>query len=111
MSKAAACAPRSKLCGESGGPQSRIELRKAILTTILNDRAARRHGPKKGSTYDDPEFSQLRENAQRRSQPEIVGLCEEILKARPKTGTGLPKTGTGRPKMGTAAKAKRPAAA
>ncbi len=58
-----------------------------------------------------PEIRQLRDNAQRLSESEIVGLCEEILKARPKTGTGLPKTGTGLPKTGTAAKAKRPAAA
>jgi hypothetical protein len=40
---------------------------------------------------------QLRLNAERLSEAEIVGLCDEILKARPKTGGG--------------AKAKRPAAA
>ena len=62
-----------------------------------------------------PEIRQLRDNAQRLSESEIVGLCEEILKARPKTGTGLPKTGTGLPKTGTGLKAaglkaKRPAA-
>jgi hypothetical protein len=42
------------------------------------------------------EVRQLRDNAQRLSESEIVGLCEEVLKARPKTG---------------GAKAKRPAAA
>ena len=62
-----------------------------------------------------PEIRQLRDNAARLSETEIVGLCEEILKARPKTGTGLPKTGTGLPKTGTGLKAaglkaKRPAA-
>ena len=56
-----------------------------------------------------PEIRQLRDNAQRLSESEIVGLCEEILKVRPKTGTGLPKPGAV-PKTGTAAKAKRPAA-
>jgi hypothetical protein len=56
-----------------------------------------------------PEIRQLRDNAQRLSESEIVGLCEEILKARPKTGTGL-KTSPGL-KASPAAKAKRPAAA
>jgi hypothetical protein len=56
-----------------------------------------------------PEIRQLRDNAQRLSETEIVGLCEEILKARPKTGTGLPKTGA--PVKGAALKTKRPAAA
>ena len=32
------------------------------------------------------EVKQLRDNAQRLSESEIVGLCEEVLKARPKTG-------------------------
>ena len=35
-----------------------------------------------------PEVKQLRDNAQRLSESEIVGLCEEVLKARPKTGAG-----------------------
>jgi hypothetical protein len=43
------------------------------------------------------EVRQLRDNAQRLSETEIVGLCDEILKARPKTGGGV--------------KTKRPAAA
>ena len=47
-----------------------------------------------------PEIRQLRDNAQQLSESEIAGLCEEILKALPKTGTGL-----------KAVKAKRPAAA
>ena len=34
------------------------------------------------------EVRQLRDNAQRLSEAEIVGLCEEVLKARPKTGGG-----------------------
>jgi hypothetical protein len=41
-----------------------------------------------------PEIRQLRDNAQRLGEAEIVGLCEEILKGRPKTGSGLPKTGS-----------------
>jgi len=36
-----------------------------------------------------PEIRQLRENAQRLGETEIVGLCDEILKVRPKTGSGL----------------------
>jgi hypothetical protein len=32
------------------------------------------------------EVRQLRENAARLSEAEIVGLCDEILKARPKGG-------------------------
>jgi hypothetical protein len=41
-----------------------------------------------------PEIRQLRENAQRLGETEIVGLCDEIIKVRPKTGSGLPKTGS-----------------
>jgi hypothetical protein len=51
-----------------------------------------------------PEIRQLRDNADRLGESEIVGLCDEILKVRPKTGSGL-KT------VKTAVKAKRPAAA
>ena len=63
-----------------------------------------------------PEIRQLRDNAARLSETEIVGLCEEILKARPRTGSGLPKPGAllkpgALPKTGTAVKTKRPAAA
>ena len=36
-----------------------------------------------------PEIRQLRENAERLGETEIVGLCDEILKVRPKTGSGL----------------------
>jgi hypothetical protein len=32
------------------------------------------------------EVRQLRENAERLSEAEIVGLCDEILKARPRGG-------------------------
>jgi len=35
-----------------------------------------------------PEVRQLRENAQRLSETEIVALCDEIIKVRPKTGAG-----------------------
>jgi hypothetical protein len=53
-----------------------------------------------------PEVRQLRDNAQRLSETEIVGLCDEVLKARPRTGAG--KT----VKVAAAkASAKRPAAA
>ena len=45
------------------------------------------------------EIRQLRENAERLSEADIVGLCDEILKARPKGGAK------------TAAKTKRTAAA
>jgi hypothetical protein len=51
-----------------------------------------------------PEIRQLRDNADRLGESEIVGLCEEILKVRPKTGSGLKN-------VKTAVKAKRPAAA
>ena len=44
-----------------------------------------------------PEIRQLRDNAHRLGEGEIVGLCDEIIKARPKTGVG--------------ARTKRPAAA
>jgi hypothetical protein len=44
-----------------------------------------------------PEIRQLRDNAHRLGEGEIVGLCDEIIKARPKTGGG--------------ARTKRPAAA
>ncbi len=43
-----------------------------------------------------PEVRQLRDNAQRLSEAQIVGLCDEVLKTRPRGG---------------GAKAKRPAAA
>lgn len=33
-----------------------------------------------------PEVRQLRDNAARLSEAEIVGLCEEVLKGRPKVG-------------------------
>ena len=45
------------------------------------------------------EVRQLRDNAERLSEAEIVGLCDEILKTRPKGGAK------------TAAKPKRSAAA
>jgi hypothetical protein len=35
-----------------------------------------------------PEVRQLRDNAQRLGESEIVGLCDEIIKVRPKTGVG-----------------------
>jgi hypothetical protein len=34
---------------------------------------------------------QLRDNAARLSEAEVVGLCEEVLKARPKVGAGKAK--------------------
>jgi hypothetical protein len=46
------------------------------------------------------EVRQLRENAERLSEGEIVGLCDEILKARPRGGA-----------KATAVKNKRTAAA
>ena len=58
------------------------------------------------------EVRQLRDNAQRLSESEIVGLCEEILKARPKGAARAAKPVTAK---AVAAKpltqAKRPAAA
>ena len=51
-----------------------------------------------------PEVRQLRDNAERLGEAEIVGLCDEVLKARPK---GVKAGGV---KAG-AAKTKRPAAA
>lgn len=49
-----------------------------------------------------PEIRQLRENAQRLGESEIVGLCDEIIKVRPKTGSGLKAVKTAK---GKAAKA------
>jgi len=49
-----------------------------------------------------PEIRQLRENAQRLGESEIVGLCDEIIKVRPKTGSGLKTVKTAK---GKAAKA------
>jgi hypothetical protein len=37
------------------------------------------------------EVRQLRENAERLSEAEIVGLCDEVLKSRPKTGAKTTK--------------------
>lgn len=47
-----------------------------------------------------PEVRQLRHNAERLSEAEIVTLCDEVLKARPKSAL-----------KSAPAKAKRPAAA
>ena len=49
-----------------------------------------------------PEIRQLRENALRLGETEIVGLCDEIIKVRPKTGSGLKTVKTAK---GKAAKA------
>ena len=49
-----------------------------------------------------PEIRQLRENAERLGETEIVGLCDEIIKVRPKTGSGLKTVKTAK---GKAAKA------
>jgi hypothetical protein len=53
-----------------------------------------------------PEVRQLRENAQRLSETEIVALCDEIIKVRPKTGAGKSVK-----VAAVKASAKRPAAA
>ena len=34
------------------------------------------------------EVRQLRENAERLHEPEVVACCEEVLRARPKSGAG-----------------------
>ena len=47
-----------------------------------------------------PEIRQLRDNAQRLGEGEIVSLCDEVIKARPKTAA-----------KAAPAKTKRPAAA
>ena len=38
------------------------------------------------------EVRQLRENAERLSEAEIVGLCDEVLKARPKAAKAVKAT-------------------
>jgi hypothetical protein len=38
-----------------------------------------------------PEVRQLRENAQRLGEAEIVTLCDEIVKARPRTAGVAPR--------------------
>ena len=50
-----------------------------------------------------PEIRQLRENAQRLGETEIVGLCDEIIKVRPKTGSGLKTVKTAKGKTKAAA--------
>jgi hypothetical protein len=37
------------------------------------------------------EVRQLRENAERLSESEVVGLCDEVLKSRPKTAAKTTK--------------------
>ena len=43
------------------------------------------------SALTTPEVRQLRDNAERLQEPEIVATCEEILRARPRTGAGARK--------------------
>ena len=50
-----------------------------------------------------PEIRQLRENALRLGETEIVGLCDEIIKVRPKTGSGLKTVKTAKGKAAKAA--------
>jgi len=50
-----------------------------------------------------PEIRQLRENALRLGETEIVGLCDEIIKVRPKTGSGLKTVKTAKGKAKAAA--------
>ena len=50
-----------------------------------------------------PEIRQLRENALRLGETEIVGLCDEIIKVRPKTGSGLKTVKTAKGKTKAAA--------
>ena len=60
------------------------------------------------------EVRQLRDNAQRLSESEIVGLCDEVIKARPKGGAKAGKASAvapGKVATGKAAATKRPAAA
>ena len=56
-----------------------------------------------------PEIRQLRENAERLGEQEIVGLCEEVIKVRPKTGSGLKvvKAATAKPAVAKPAKPAR----
>jgi len=44
-----------------------------------------------------PEVRQLRDNAQRLSEEQIVGLCDEVLKTRPRGGAKALKQATKRP--------------
>ncbi|MGH8690588.1 MAG: hypothetical protein ACREUS_06120 [Burkholderiales bacterium] len=44
-----------------------------------------------------PEVRQLRDNAQRLSEEQIVGLCDEVLKGRPRGGAKAAKQTTKRP--------------
>ena len=50
-----------------------------------------------------PEIRQLRDNAHRLGEEEIVGLCDEIIKVRPKTGSGLKTVKTAKGKTKAAA--------
>jgi hypothetical protein len=58
------------------------------------------------------EVRQLRDNAQRLSESEIAGLCEEVLKARPKGAAKAAKPVTAKTVAAKAVtQAKRPAVA
>ena len=90
---------------EGGAPEGGVQLGKAILTMrLVRPGRSAAWTRERIDLLTTPEIRQLRDNAERLSESEIVGLCEEILKVRPKTGTGLKA-------VKTAVKAKRPAAA
>ena len=38
-------------------------------------------------TLSKPEVKQLRANAERLQEPEVVALCDEVLSSKPKTST------------------------
>jgi len=57
-------------------------------------------------TLTTPEVRQLRENAQRLSETEIVGLCDQVLSARPR-GVKAGGAKAGGAKVVAGAKAKR----
>jgi hypothetical protein len=62
---------------------------------------ARKQNPSKHGRADEwtrerierlsaPDLKQLRANAERLSEPELVMLCSEVLKARPRVAAALP---------------------
>src|SRR5688572_938069 len=93
------CARRDRgLAQESGAPEGRVQLRKAILMMrLVKPGRSAAWTKERIDALTTPEVRQLRDNAQRLGEGEIVSLCDEIIKVRPKTGVG--------------ARTKRPAAA
>ena len=58
-------------------------------------------------TLTKPEVKQLRANAERLQEPEVVALCDEVLSSKVKLAK-IAKAGTARPVKARAAKKENP---